>query len=112
MARFRLTGKHYLKVSDPPCEWEQKEWNQTTGKQARKVYPVPMYLDPDNPGDCNYPGEIIVATKREAAYPRDIIFIGLPTTEMEPLDPEATKLSTEAKKRGEHPIESLPANGP
>jgi hypothetical protein len=41
MARFRLKDKHYLHVL-PGTEWEQKELDQVTGKQARKVYLVPL----------------------------------------------------------------------
>src|ERR1035437_368992 len=88
MARFRLKDKHYLHVL-PETEWEQKELDQVTGKQARKVYLVPRYLDPDDPSDCNYPGEIIVATKEDKAWPRDIIMKGPPTADMEPIDDES-----------------------
>jgi hypothetical protein len=105
MARFRLKDKHYLNV--PGTEWEQSETSQATGKQARKRYKTPLYLDPDQAADQNYPGEIIVTTKADPRYPRDILFEGLPTVDMEPLDEEATKLITPILARGEHPIESL-----
>ena len=61
MARWRLQGPHYL-MTDPPAEWESKETDRNTGRQARKVYKVGRYLDPKDPSDCNYPelGEIIV----------------------------------------------------
>ena len=52
MARWRLTAKHYLTV--PGIEWEQKETNRDTGRQMTKKYPVPLFLDPDDPADQNY----------------------------------------------------------
>ena len=105
MARFRLRNAHYLSV--PGTEWEQKETSTVTGKQVRKVYSVPMYLDPNDPSDCNYPGEIIVATEVSALYPRDIVFEGAPTPDMEPLDAAAEALVEKVKKNWVHPIESL-----
>lgn len=105
MARFRLRGKHYLNV--PGTEWEQKELDQATGKQARKIYPVPMFLDPAEPADCNYPGEIIVATEISKGNGRDIVFLGDPTPDMEPLDDEAEALVESLKHKWVHPIESL-----
>lgn len=108
MARWRLTAAHYLKV--PGTEWEQKETDQQTGKQGRKVYPVPLYLDPNNAADCNYPGEIIVSNKHSAAHPKDIVFSGPPTPDMEPIDDEAIKITEPLKRKWEttHPIEALP----
>lgn len=95
MARFRITdidnNGHYLKT-DPPTEWEQVEVDQKTGKQGRHRYVVPMFLDPKDPGTFNYPGEIIVSTKADPMYPRDIVFLGPPTQGMEPLDAEAEVL--------------------
>jgi hypothetical protein len=112
MARFRLTGKHYLHTV-PGTEWEQKEVDATTGRQAIRRYPVPLHLDPDNPADHNYPGEIIVSTKADRAHPRDIVFKGPPTPDMEPIDEEADKLIAPLRAKWEknHPIESLPASG-
>lgn len=108
MARWRLTAAHYLNV--PGTEVEFKETNRETGKQARKVYPVPAHLDPDYPPDQNYPGEIIVAHEGKSQG-RDIIFVGPPTPDMEPLDEEAKAISTSLAATWKHPIESLPANG-
>lgn len=96
MARWRVTEKHYLNV--PGTEYEYRETNETTGKQARKVFPVPLYLDPANPSDCNYPGEIIVTHKADKAYPRDLIFVGPPTMGMAPLDEEAEAISAKMEK--------------
>lgn len=104
MARWRLKDKHYL--SCPGTEWEQKEVDLNTGKQARKVYTVPRHLDPDSPDDQNYRGEIIVCHDGKG-QDRDIVFIGDPTADMEPLDEEAEKISTAVARRRVHPIESL-----
>lgn len=94
MARWRLQSAHYLNV--PGTEWEHRETNRDTGRQARKVYEVPLLLDPKDPADCNYPGEIIIAYAGKGQG-RDIIFEGPPTPEMEPLDEEAEAI-TEAER--------------
>ncbi len=109
MARFRLRAAHYLKT-DPPTQFEQKEVSQQTGKQAIHRYEVPMFLDTNDPADHNYPGEIIVATEKSRAFPRDIIFTSGCTPDMEPLDDEAEEMKAKIDF-GAHPIESLPANG-
>jgi len=115
MARWKLTAPHYLGV--PGTEWEQKETNQQTGKQARKVYKVPMYLDPKDTADCNYPGEIIVAHGYKKHERQDILFEnangspGDPSPDMEPLDEEAEAISAKFRKRWTNPIEDLPATG-
>lgn len=97
MARWRLTGKHYLPV--PGTEYEYKETNEDTGRQARKVFPVPLFLDPESPKDWNYreDKEIIVAHADGAHRPRDIIFTGPPTVEMEPLDEEAEAITEQMR---------------
>lgn len=90
--RWKLTEPHYLNV--PETTWEQKETDRMTGKQVRKAYPVPLYLNPKEESDWNYQsidggdGGIIVAWKGKG-QPRDIIFEGPPTPGMEPLDGEA-----------------------
>lgn len=107
MARWRLLNPHYLNV--PGTEWEYTEQNRN-GKQARVRFPVGLFLNPDDPNDHNYPGEIIVA---QGAHPNknDIIFVGPPTPDMEPLDDEAEKISEEWKGKWSHPIESLSGYG-
>lgn len=109
MARWRLKETHYLNV--PGTEWEYKEVDRNTGKQGRKVFQVPLHLDPDNPSDQNYPQEgIIVVSDGVGSMPKDIIFVGPPTPDMEPLD-EAARLISEAESpRWVHPIESLPGS--
>ena len=106
MARWYLRNAHYLNV--PGTEWEQKETNRETGKQARKIYHVPLLLDPENPADQNYPSEGMVIVCHEGkGMPRDITFIGKPTPDMEPLDDEARAISEAESKNWIHPIESL-----
>jgi hypothetical protein len=97
MARFRIIDQenngHYLRT-DPPTEWEQVEVDQKTGKQGRHRYVVPMLLDPKDPGTHNYSelGQIIVSTRADPMYPRDIVILDPPTMGMEPLDAEAEVL--------------------
>jgi hypothetical protein len=109
MARWKLTDAHYLNV--PNIEWEYKESDRETGRQARKIYHVPLYLNPKNREDWNYPQDeaIIVTNKEDRAHPRDIFFEGPPTPDMEPLDDEAEKISKGYHDRGEwkHPIEAM-----
>ena len=50
--RWKLTEPHYLNV--PETTWEQKETDRMTGKQVRKAYPVPLYLNPKEESDWNY----------------------------------------------------------
>ena len=107
MARFRLTAPHYIRLAEP-THWESKETDQTTGKTGRKLYEVPIYLNAEDPSVCNYPGEIIVSTKTDPKYPKDYVFKGPPTRDMEPLDDEAKKMLSELDY--DHPIEGLPAN--
>lgn len=108
MARWRLTAAHYLNV--PGTEYEYKETDRNTGKQARKVFLVPALLNPDDPSDCNYPGEIIVCVEGKGQG-RDIVFTGPPTPDMEPLDDEAEAISASHRPAWQHPIDSLPVNG-
>lgn len=106
MARWRLITGHYLNV--PGTEWEYKETDRGTGKQVRKVFPVPMLLDPNDGSHQNYPGAIIVTNKEDRAFPNDILFVGDPTPDMDPLDDEAEAISASFKDRWIHPIEALP----
>lgn len=104
MARWRLTQPHYLKTVDN--QWEQKETNRTSGRQAIKRYDVPRLFDPKDPGDCNN-GEDCVVCWEGKGTPRDHIFFGPPTPDMEPLDEEAEAVSAEEGKNWVHPIEGL-----
>lgn len=107
MARWRLINPHYLNI--PGGEWDYRETDRETGKQARRVFAVPTYLDPKAQSDCNYPGEIIVGNK---PHDRDILYMGPPTPDMRPLDEEAEAISAKYRPLWNNPIESLPSNGP
>lgn len=115
--RWSLRNAHYLKVPELPdgtkIEWEHKETSRESGRTVRKLYAVPMLLDPRDPADCNYPGEVIVAHAVDGAHNlrQDIIFLGEPTPEMEPLNEAAQAISDSLRSKWEHPIETLPANG-
>lgn len=93
MARWKLTEPHYLNV--PSSRWEQTAIDSRTGKPARKMFKVPMHLDPRTADDWNfkYPnnemdGEIHVCWEGKG-LPHDITFEGNPTPGMVPLDKEA-----------------------
>ena len=110
MARWSLRNTHYLNV--PGNEWMHEETNRETGRRNRKIYSVPQLLDPNNPADQNYRelGQIIVCHE-DKGESRDIIFLGEPTPDMEPLDAEAEAISESLRAKWEHPIDTLPANG-
>lgn len=115
--RWRLTNPHYLNVFELPdgtrCEWEHKETARETGRTVRKLYKVPILLNPNDAADCNYPGEIIVAHQVEGVsnLHQDILFEGQPTPEMEPLNEAAQAITDGLRHKWDHPIESLPSNG-
>ncbi len=115
--RWRLTNEHHLSVAELPdgtrVEWEHKEISRESGRIVRKLYPVPLYLNPKDPADHNYPGEIIVAHKVDGCHNlrQDYIFSSPPTPEMEPLNDEAQAITDVWREKWNNPIESLPANG-
>jgi hypothetical protein len=107
MARWKLMEAHYLSV--PGTEWEYKEANRETGRTARKIYEVPLYLDPKDSADWNDRVNelVVVSNKFDPAHPRDHVFVGPPTPNMEPLDDEAQAISDKESTKWIHPIESL-----
>lgn len=109
--RWRLMTSHYLNV--PGTEWEHNESDRTTGKAVRKLYTVPALLDPRNPNDCNRDGECVVAHAIDGLRNErsDVIFLGDPTPNMEPINDEAEEISNGLKAKWTNPIETLPANG-
>jgi hypothetical protein len=115
--RWRLVAPHYLNVSTYPdgtrIEWEHKETNALNGRAVRKLFSVPLLLNPEDPGDFNYPGEIIVAQEAEGAHvpPQDYVFTGAPTRDMEPLNAAAEAITEHHRARWTHPIDTLPVNG-
>ena len=110
MARWRLMNPHYLNV--PGTEWEYTEVSRATGKQARVRYPVGLFLDPNDPNDHNHPGEVIVAHDK-TGHRNDIVFIGPPTPDMEPIDDEAEKITSEWRPKWVRPMseDALPGYG-
>jgi hypothetical protein len=110
-------ASHYINVPTLPdgtrVEWEHKETNRESGRAVRKLYQVPMFLNPEDPGDCNYPGELIVSQQAEGAhfFRQDYLFVGPPTRDMEPLNEAAEAISDQHRARWVNPIETLPANG-
>lgn len=116
MARWKLNSSHYINITGPDDlkgEWEYEEQNRANGRKARKRYPVPLFLDVTDPLTINdkVNGLIIVADKYSPLTPRDYIFSGPPTPEMEPLDADAQAISDAEAKNWVHPIETLPGQG-
>lgn len=114
MARWRLLNPHYLNILDPdtgtPTEWQYSETDRTSGKARRKTYHVPQLLDPKDPSLWNF-GDNIVVCQEDKGMPKDIVFFGPPTPDMEPMDEEAEEISNSLKSKWTHPIETLPVNG-
>lgn len=114
MARWFLRNAHYLNILDPdtnePTKWEYSETDRTTGKARRKTYNVPQLLDPADPSMRNH-GDDIVVCHEDKGEPKDIVFFGEPTPDMEPMDAEAEAITDSLKSKWAHPIETLPANG-
>src|SRR6516164_6345197 len=100
MARWRLLEPHYLNV--PGTEWEYKEADRETGRQARRVYEVPLYLDPKDRADQNdrENESVVVSDRYDPAHHRDYVFVGAPTPNMEPIDDEAQAISQGYIDRG------------
>jgi len=99
MARWKLMSNHYLITNK--TRWEQIETDRSTGKQNRKQYDVPQFLDINDPGDWTNrvgdSGEIIVCDGGTHDS-KDLRFYGEPTPDMEPVDPEAQAISKKFEK--------------
>lgn len=116
MARWKLKCSHYL-ITATPAVWEQKEIDRGSGKEVRKKYQVPALFDINDPSHWNVQyrghngqvvdGDIVVCDGADP-QPGDIIFVGQPTPDMEPLDEAAEKKSAEYASKWNHPIDSLP----
>lgn len=111
MARWRLTAAHYLNVEG--VEWDYVERDQKTNRQRRVHFKVPLHLDPNDPSDHNdKANEWIIVSDGNNPQPRDIIFIGPPTPDMEPMDAEAEAITAQHRVTWDatHPINSLASN--
>jgi hypothetical protein len=110
MPRWKLTAKHYLQALQfgQPSEWQREEINVQTGRAFRKTYPVPMFIDPDDPFCINrHVGYCVVATEG-SDQPGDLIVSNFkPTPDMEPLDEEARTMSEAERPNWINPIDGL-----
>lgn len=115
--RWTLIEPHYINVPTLPdgtrVEWEHRETARGSGRTVRKLYQVPMLLDPKDAANHNHPGIIVVCHDVEGARMTrgDYIFLGNPTQGMEPLNNEAEAISASMRDQWINPVESLPANG-
>jgi hypothetical protein len=110
MARWKLTEPHYLNVvGRSSVEWESKETNRETGRQAVTRFKVPRLLDPKDPADFNYKDDGIIVCHPGKGQRLDIEFEGPPTPSMEPLDDEAQALSDAERPNWHDPINEFSA---
>jgi hypothetical protein len=109
MARWKLVAPHYLKV--PGTTWEYKENSRTTGKPVRRVFDVPLLVDPREPSDWTQilgrDDGIVVVCFEGKGEAGDITFEGDPTPDMVPMDDEAKAISAKFAGQWKHPIETL-----
>lgn len=87
MARWKLLVPHYLfgyppDMTEEGIEWEYKETDRLTGREKRRRYKVPFYMDE---------GAIVCHEGR--GLESDIVFEGNPTHDMVPLDKEAKEIT-------------------
>src|SRR5215475_3133892 len=111
MARWKLIEPHYINcIGKDQAEWEHKETDRNTGRQARLVYKVPRLLDPKDQADFNYREDgIIIVCWEGKGKPRDIVFDGPPTPGMEPLDEEAEAITERYRPEWHDPINEFSA---
>lgn len=110
MARWRVTAKHYINAKQygEDTTWVREETNRDTGRAFRRTFTVPLYIDPEDPGCINRNlGFCVVATEGKE-MPGDIILLGPPTPDMEPLDDEAREITKAESVKWKDPINSLP----
>lgn len=110
MARWALRANHYLKVADN--EYEYIETDRATGRAHKHKWQVPRYFSPEDPNDMTYPPDVTVCYDGKG-LPRDHVFFGPPTPDMEPMDEEAVKISDALKPSWINAMgaEAFPAQG-
>lgn len=104
MARWKLMTSHHLNV--PGNEWEYTE--NVNGDMKRYRFAVPKLLDIRDPkcwtnkfgNKDNEEGEIVVCYAGKGD-PRDVVFEGEPTPDMQPVDEEAAVISASFAKKWE-----------
>lgn len=94
--RWKLLTPHYIKV--PGTVWTQEEQPFATPKRIKREFPVPLYLNPEDPSQWTERNEdrsfgYIVVCHAGKGKPSDTVFVGDPTPDMEPLDDEAREES-------------------
>lgn len=106
---------HYLSV--PGNEWEYTENDRVTGRPVRRKFTVPRLLSIADPQDWtnrwgnkdNEEGEIIVCYEGRGE-PKDIVFLGEPSPDMQPVDDEATVISESLAKKWETRPDHIPGD--
>lgn len=105
MARWKLITAHYLFGYPPgmdgePIEWEYKEQDRATGRERRKRFKVPFYMDENS-----------IVCHEGKGLESDIVFEGPPTHDMIPLDAEAKALSAKLPS-AKYFEQDFPSQGP
>lgn len=114
MARWKLMTPHYLNVKEldgEPVEFVYMEQDLTTMRNRRKSFKVPLLLDPKDASYINDSSYGIVVSDGNNPGPRDYIFSGDPTPDMEPIDDDARTISDKFRDKWINPIDNLPSNG-
>lgn len=115
MARWRLVVNHYMNTADG-TKWEYTEIDRLTGRPKRTQYPVPRYLDINDPMDWTErtPDGLgfVNVTDGVGGLPSDVVFYGQPTPDMMPLDDDARTKSGSLAKIWKRPLEDAIIDGP
>lgn len=129
--KFRLTNPHYLRLVNKEHFFEQKETPLGSNEAVTHRMRVDTYLHPQDPTQWNWdpennrykkPGTFRVAlgeegwlvlTNKKEGHPYELIYTGPLTTEMDGMDPEATKALEAIKNGYMHPMGegAFPATG-
>lgn len=110
MARWRVTAKHYINAKQfgEDTQWMREETNRDTGRAFRRFFTVPLLIDPEDPICINKNVGFCVVATEGSEMPGDIIILGPPTPDMEPLDDDAKAITKAESVKWKDPINSLP----